>query len=152
MPTEHLFLFLFLVYMTVNVYDDLKSHTTKNAYHYPMAAILLITSGFMGYGISTFLIGIYALVFFILFSNIPIIQFGAGDIKMLVNVYMILNLFSPFDTVTLFSVISVVYFFVSYSFEFLVRLKKRKLKGAHVHAEAPAIFTTFVLITFLITR
>lgn len=152
MYTELLFLSFFSLYMLFNVIDDLKSHTTKNSYHYPMAGIILITSGFMGVGISTFLIGIYTLVFFILFSNIPIIQFGAGDIKMLVNVYMMLNLFSPFDTVTLFSVISVVYFIVSYSFEFFVRMKRKKLKGAFVHAEAPAILTTFALIAFLITR
>lgn len=152
MYTELLFLSFFSLYMLVNVIDDLKSHTTKNSYHYPMAGIILITSGFMGIGISTFLIGMYALAFFILFSNIPIIQFGAGDIKMLVNVYMMLNLVSPFDTVTLFSVISVVYFIVSYSYEFLVRMRLKKLKGSHVHAEAPAIFITFALITFLVTR
>lgn len=149
MITEYIFLFIFAIYMSVNVYDDLKTHRTKNAYHYPMAALLVIGASFQGslLGVSTTLIGLYALVFFILFSKIPIILFGAGDIKMLVNLYMILNIVIPLKTVALFFVISVLYLNISFVYEMLIRLKKRDLKNKQVHAEAPSIFITFALIS-----
>lgn len=144
-----MFVFIFVIYMTLNVIDDVRTLTTKNVYHYPMAALLLIVAGVEGIAISTFLIGIYALVFFIIFSKIPIIKFGAGDTKMLVNVYMFLNLISPFDTTTLFFVISMVYFIVSYVVMILVRIKQRNWKGEQVHAEAPSIFIAFALLASL---
>jgi len=149
MNTEYLFLIVFAIYMTLNVIDDLKTHTTRNVYHYPMAALILIVASVQGMVISTFLIGLYALVFFIIFSKIPIVKFGAGDTKMLVNVYMFLNLISPFDATTLFFVISMVYFIVSYVVEILLRIKRRNLKGEQVHAEAPSIFIAFALLVSL---
>lgn len=149
MNTEYLFLFIFTVYMALNVKDDIRTHTTKNIYHYPMAALLLIVASLQGIVISTFLIGLYALAFFIIFSKLPIVLFGAGDTKMLVNVYMFLNLVSPFDATTLFFVISMVYFIVSYIVEISLRIKRRNFKGKQVHAEAPAIFITFALLASL---
>lgn len=149
MITEYLFLLVFGIYMILNVIDDLKTHTTKNVYHYPMAALLIVVASLNGIVISTFLIGMYALAFFIIYSKLPIIQFGAGDTKMLVNVYMFLNLISPFETAKLFFVISIVYLVVSYFFEMIIRFKKRDYGGKEVHAEAPAIFITFALLVSL---
>jgi len=150
MTTEHIFSIVFLLYMMVNVVYDLKYHITKNFLHYPMAILLLAIAFGTGQFISTLLIGIYTLTFFILFSKLPILSFGAGDVKMLVNVFMFLNIVSYWDTMFLFLTAVVVYIFVSLIGEIGIRTVKRNWKGTQVHAEAPFIFTALLILQSLI--
>ena len=150
MTTEHMYLLIFVVYMLVNVITDLKYRVTKNYLHYPMSIILLGVSIYRGEFIETFTFGLGALTFFIIYRNLPIHSFGAGDVKMLVNVFMMLSLVSPYwDPVFLFFTSIAIYVFVSMIGMILMRTIKRNWNGIEAHAEAPFIMAALSILLVL---
>lgn len=148
MTTEHI-IYIFFLYMGANAIYDWKYQITKNYFHYPIAIILLIAASFTGQFIEVLVTGIATLVFFIFFRNLPIMTFGAGDVKMLVNLFMFMNLVSVLDPLYTFMTTLAVYFVVSLFGELMMRLLKENWKGEQVHPEAPYIFVSMTLLLVL---
>lgn len=150
MTTEQTFSFVFVCYMVINSVWDLKYRITKNYLHYPMAIALLGVGLVTGQFIPTLLIGLYTLVFFILYRNLPIISFGAGDVKMLVNTFMFINLLSEKSPTDTFFLAIAIYFTFSLLGQVGVRLLKRNWKGKQENAEAPFILLASIALLILV--
>lgn len=91
MNTEHLFVFLLLIYMLVNVVTDVKRLITYNKWHLSFLIVFLIISLLQGKNLIVFLCtGALILIIGIIQSKIPGTSLGAGDIKMLVIVSLFL--------------------------------------------------------------
>lgn len=152
MTTEHIFLSLFAFYMILNTITDIKFLVTKNYLHYPMAITLLIVGYMTNQFAETFLVGVSTLLFFIIYRNLPIHSFGAGDVKMLVNTFMLLSILSYWDTVFLFFTSVAVYVFTSVLSTLIIRTILNNWKTKHKHAEAPVILIALSILLFLVEK
>lgn len=148
MTTEHI-IYIFVLYMGLNVIYDWKYQITKNYFHYPIAILLLMVSSWTGQFNEVLFSGLGALVFFIFVRNLPIMTFGAGDVKMLVNLFMFMNLVSIFDPLYTFMTTLALYLLVSQIGELLIRTFKKNWKGRQVHPEAPFIFVSMMFLILL---
>lgn len=152
MTTEQiteLVVYIFFLYMVVNVLYDWKYQITKNYFHYPIAICLLVASSWTGQSLEVVLSGMGALIFFIFIRNLPIMTFGAGDVKMLVNLFMFINLVSIFEPLYTFLTTLALYLLVSQVGELLIRLFKANWKGEQIHPEAPFIFVSMTFLLFV---
>lgn len=144
---ETLLVILFSVYSLYNIFTDLKEKRTSNKFHLGMLFLIVLCSILQNQFFQTIIIAGVILVFFLIFRQLPKMNFGAGDVKMLVIAFAFWNVYS--GSIYVLLLLFMIYMISSFGYETIYRFRKREWKKSVLIAEAVPIFLASIL-TFII--
>lgn len=153
MNTEHIFLFIvFLLYMIANVISDLNHKKTSNMNHLIIFVIVFGWGIYNGLIVSMIFVGIVSFILFVIIRQIPKMNFGSGDIKMLSISFIFWDVVIEGErTFLLLIFFSFIYILTSFVYESVYRLVSFNWRGEVELAEAVPIFlASIILLTLLL--
>ncbi|MEQ2529130.1 hypothetical protein EKG37_17500 [Robertmurraya yapensis] len=122
-------IYLLFIYLVVNIWTDIRTLKTKNVWHLVFGLLILIVGIFNDMATFMLVALIIILLVGILLMNIPNVQLGAGDIKMLMVLSMYLQFMKP--TVAPFLIVLIlvsVYMTLSFLIHTILLLIKKRVK------------------------
>lgn len=149
MNTEQILIVLFSSYMIVNMYLDVKYKETPNRNHYSVFFIILFIGLVKGILVPILLTTLITLTIYLIFRNLPFLNFGAGDVKMLVNTNIFWVLILTHDYLKIIFVLIVGYLLLSFLYETCFRIITKNWKGKIEISEAIPIFIVSIILFIL---